>query len=196
MRRILIIDNYDSFTFNLVQQMGALGGGDIRVMRNDVHPDLAIAYRPTHLLISPGPGDPSHTGISHALIEHFQGKIPILGVCLGLQLIGAIFGAQVVRAPQPVHGELALVQHDGLGIFADIPNPTPVARYHSLVLAQYDWPATLEISAWSKDGLVMGIRHRAIPMLEGVQFHPESFMSPDGDSIMQNFIDLSEVPYR
>ncbi len=188
MKRILIIDNYDSFTFNLVQQFGAMQCAELLILRNDVPLSKALFSQATHLVISPGPGNPSHAGISRAVVEHFQGQIPILGVCLGLQLIGEMFGAKVVRAPVPVHGQVAQVQHDARGLFVGVPNPTAVARYHSLVLAQDGWPETLEISARTADQLVMGIRHRTIPCLEAVQFHPESFMSPDGDRMMRNFV--------
>lgn len=188
MTQILIIDNYDSFTFNLVQQIGSLGAETL-VYRNDSDLNSILSLKPTHLVISPGPGNPSHTGISRAVIEYFQGQIPILGVCLGLQLIGEMNGAEVIRAPEPIHGQTDSIVHDGKGIFKKLSLPTKMARYHSLVLNADTWPSEkLEITARTPSGLVMGLRHRLHPHLEAVQFHPESFMSPEGDLLMRNFL--------
>lgn len=187
MKRVLIIDNYDSFTFNLVQQMGALNC-EIFVHRNDAPLSTVLKEDPTHLVISPGPGNPSHAGISRDVVEHFRGRIPVLGVCLGLQLIGEMYGARVVRAPQPVHGQTAAIFHNGEGVFSSIASPTNMARYHSLILDRNSFPSDLEMTAWTEEGLVMGIRHKHIANLEAVQFHPESFMSLEGETLMRNFL--------
>ncbi len=188
MPRVLLIDNFDSFTFNLVQQIASLGA-EVFVLRNDLCLQEMIAVNPTHLVISPGPGNPSHTGICRAAIEYYQGRIPILGVCLGLQLIGEIYGAKVVRAPKPVHGQSYEIFHKKESLFSNLATPTMMARYHSLVLTQI--PDCLEITAWTSDHLVMGLRHKTIPHLEGVQFHPESFMSEEGNLLMKTFLETS-----
>lgn len=187
---LLIIDNYDSFTYNLVQYLGELGA-EMRVIRND---DASVdqiesEIMPERILISPGPGTPDTAGISLGVIERFAGRVPILGVCLGHQAIGQHFGASVVRAPEPVHGKPVTVTHDGRTIFADIPSPYEAGRYHSLVVSRDDWPEVLEITAESPDGLVMGLRHRELK-IEGVQFHPESILTEHGKILLQNFLVL------
>lgn len=187
---LLIIDNYDSFTYNLVQYFGELGT-KMRVCMNDevTLDEIANVIAPTRILISPGPGTPDAAGISLRVIERFAGKLPILGVCLGHQAIGQHFGGQVVRSPEPVHGKPTRVQHDGKTIFADIPNGFEAGRYHSLIIGRAPWPDELEISATSADGLVMGLRHRHLPV-EGVQFHPESILTEHGRKLLQNFMRL------
>jgi len=185
---ILIIDNYDSFTYNLVQAIGGLGE-EVEVYRND-EKDLAFIEkrRPHRLLISPGPCTPEKAGISVAAIRHFAGKIPILGVCLGHQSIGEAFGGRTVRASRLMHGKTSPISHDGRGVFAGLPNPFPAMRYHSLVVATEDLPEWLEVTARSDQGELMGLRHRTLP-IEGVQFHPESVMTPDGVLLLKNFLD-------
>lgn len=197
---ILLIDNYDSFTFNLVQALGALieqddslGEPSIRVIRNDAvtPPDLA-ALQPSHLIVSPGPGTPRDSGISNHAIRHFLGRIPILGVCLGHQCIAEIFHARVRRADRIIHGLTSDLHHDGRTIFENLPNPFPAMRYHSLIVDADSLPAEFEVSAWTAEGECMALRHRALP-LEGVQFHPESFATPDGAKLLSQFLDLSGV---
>jgi len=186
---LLVIDNYDSFTYNLVQYLGELGT-EMRVVRNDeLSIDDISTLQPNRLLISPGPGDPDSAGISLAAIERFAGRVPILGVCLGHQAIGQYFGGTVIRAPEPVHGKPVEVTHDGKTIFAEMPQPFTAGRYHSLVVARDSLPDQLEISAVSPDGLVMGLRHREMT-IEGVQFHPESILTGHGKKILQNFLTL------
>ena len=187
---LLVIDNYDSFTYNLVQYLGELGA-DMKVVRNDevsvdeIEQDL----RPEKILISPGPGTPSDAGISLEAIERFSDRIPILGVCLGHQAIGQHFGGKVVRAPEPVHGKPVQVHHDGKTIFEGIDGNFTAGRYHSLVVERESIPGCLEISAESLVGLVMAMRHRDLP-IEGVQFHPESILTDHGKVILQNFLSL------
>ncbi|QJA06139.1 aminodeoxychorismate/anthranilate synthase component II [Thermosulfurimonas marina] len=177
--RLLVIDNYDSFTYNLVQLLGVMlerlfPGGEIRVFRNDeITLAEAEALDPTHIIVSPGPCDPSKAGISVPLIRHFAGKVPLLGVCLGHQCIGAAFGARIVRARRLMHGKTSEISHDGRGIFEGLPNPFEAMRYHSLAIEEKSLPPELEVTARSEDGEIMGVRHREYP-LEGVQFHPES----------------------
>lgn len=187
---LLVIDNYDSFTYNLVQYFGELDT-EMRVVRNDevTVDEVAEAIKPTRILISPGPGTPDAAGISLGVIERFAGKLPILGVCLGHQAIGQHFGGRVTRAPEPVHGKPTRVRHDGRTIFSDIPDNFEAGRYHSLIVSRDDWPDELEISAVSPDGLVMGLRHRKLPV-EGVQFHPESILTEHGRKLLQNFATL------
>lgn len=187
---LLVIDNYDSFTYNLVQYFGELGIEMLVVRNDEVTVDrVADEIKPTRILISPGPGAPDAAGISLSIIERLACKLPILGVCLGHQAIGQHFGGQVVRAPEPVHGKPTRVQHDGRTIFSDIPNDFEAGRYHSLVVSREQWPDELEISATSPDGLVMGLRHRKLP-IEGVQFHPESILTEHGKKLLQNFVTL------
>ena len=184
---ILIIDNYDSFTFNLVQYLGELGA-ELRVVRNDAItlPEIET-MRPEGIVISPGPCTPSEAGISVELIEKFHTSIPILGVCLGHQAIGAAFGGDIVKAPTVVHGKVSRINHDGKGIFQGVPDKFPAARYHSLVIKRETAPKVLKISAWTDDQVIMGIRHISSPTF-GVQFHPESIATQHGKIILENFI--------
>lgn len=186
---LVVIDNYDSFTYNLVQYFGELEA-EIKVFRND-QTNLVELERlnPTHLVISPGPGTPRQSGISLAAIRHFSGKIPILGVCLGHQCIGAVFGGNVVRAPAPVHGKIARISHNRRDLFQAVPDPFEAVRYHSLVVAQAGFPEVLEITATNETGLVMGLRHRSQPTF-GLQFHPESIFTGAGKSILANFLKI------
>ncbi|NLI29773.1 MAG: aminodeoxychorismate/anthranilate synthase component II [Nitrospiraceae bacterium] len=189
---LLMIDNYDSFTYNLVQYLGELGQ-DVRVYRND---KLGIAdiekLAPDHIVISPGPCTPNEAGISIETIRHFAGKIPILGVCLGHQSIGAAFGGNVIRAPYLMHGKTSLIHHDAKTIFAGLPNPFEATRYHSLIVERSSIPSCLEISAWTDDNIVMGLRHKNFS-IEGVQFHPESILTSAGKDLLRNFISLGPV---
>lgn len=187
---LLVIDNYDSFTYNLVQYLGELGS-EMTILRNDAISidDIENELKPERILISPGPGTPDDAGISVGVIERFAGRIPILGVCLGHQAIGQHFGGKVVRAPEPVHGKPVVVDHDGRSIFSGIPNGFSAGRYHSLVVDRDTLPECLEISAESPDGLIMAMRHREFT-LEGVQFHPESILTEHGRTILLNFLSL------
>lgn len=186
---ILMIDNYDSFTFNLVQYLGILGE-TIKVRRNDrITLDEIEKMGPVKIVISPGPGRPVDAGISKDLIKRFYKDIPILGVCLGHQSIGEVFGAEVINSGTVVHGKTSEIHHDGKTIFTGVDNPFTAARYHSLIIKRDTLPDFLEITAETKDGIVMGVRHRQYP-LEGIQFHPESFLTPCGMKILENFIDL------
>jgi anthranilate synthase/aminodeoxychorismate synthase-like glutamine amidotransferase len=188
---ILVIDNYDSFTYNLVQYLGELGA-EVKVRRNDqTSIDELDMMRPARILISPGPGRPEDAGITLDVIRRFGGTVPVMGVCLGHQALGLAFGGQVVRAPVPMHGKISTVEHDGKGLFAGMTTSFQATRYHSLVVAEDGWPAALEICARSKeDGLVMALRHRELP-LHGVQFHPESILTSEGRRILRNFIEMS-----
>jgi len=186
---VFVLDNYDSFTYNLVQYMGELGA-ELVVRRNDaLTPKDVEALRPDRIVLSPGPCTPQQAGISIPLIRHFAGKLPILGVCLGHQAIGAAFGGNVVRAPQLMHGKTSAVEHDGRTVFAGIATPMTCTRYHSLIVAEDGLPEELEVSARTADGIIMGLRHRKYP-IEGVQFHPESVLTQDGKRLMQNFLEL------
>jgi anthranilate synthase/aminodeoxychorismate synthase-like glutamine amidotransferase len=193
---VLVIDNYDSFVYNLVQYLGELGA-NTSVYRNDAV-DLAElrALEPDAVLVSPGPGspdDPAAVGVSSAAIRAFgDAGTPVLGVCFGHQCIGQIFGGEVVRAPHVMHGKTSQITHDGRGVFRGIPDPFTATRYHSLVVARDSVPAALEISAESEDGLVMGLRHRELP-IEGVQFHPESILTESGHSLLENFLATARV---
>ena len=184
---ILLIDNYDSFTWNLVQGLGRLGA-QVRVVRND-RIDVAGAERsaPERLLISPGPGSPSDAGASADLVRAFAGRIPVLGVCLGHQCIAEVFGGRVVPAPRLLHGKTSLVRHDGRGVFRGLPDPFEAMRYHSLIVDAASLPGDLEVTARTDDGEVMGIRHARHPV-EGVQFHPESYLTEEGLKILENFL--------
>ena len=188
---ILVIDNYDSFTYNLVQYLGELGE-QIEVRRND-EIDLAgiEQMKPDHILISPGPCTPNEAGVSLTLIEQFKGQIPILGVCLGHQSIGQAFGGDVVRADKLMHGKTSAIKHDGRTIFAGVPSPFTATRYHSLIVKRETLPDVLEISAETDDGEIMGLRHREF-VVEGVQFHPESIMTEDGMRLLRNFLTYKE----
>jgi anthranilate synthase/aminodeoxychorismate synthase-like glutamine amidotransferase len=188
---VFVLDNYDSFTYNLVQYLGELGA-EVEVRRNDqVSVGEIDALRPERILISPGPCTPQEAGISIDLIRHFAGKVPLLGVCLGHQAIGAAFGGQVVRAKNLMHGKTSRVEHDGKTIFRGLNSPMTATRYHSLIVEEEDLPAELEVSAWTseKDGtrVIMGLRHRKFP-LEGVQFHPESVLTSEGKKLVKNFL--------
>ena len=186
---ILMIDNYDSFTFNLVQYLGILGE-NIKVRRNDkVTVENIEKISPEKIVISPGPGKPEDAGISKDLIRYFYNKIPILGVCLGHQCIGEVFGAEIVNSGIVYHGKTSLIYHDSKTIFKNLVNPFDAARYHSLIIKKDTIPSCFEISAQTGDGIIMGIRHNKYP-LEGVQFHPESFLTPSGLSLLKNFIEL------
>jgi len=186
---ILVIDNYDSFTYNLVQYLGELGENVI-VRRNDeVTLSDIEATLPSRILISPGPGCPAEAGISLTLITHFAGRIPILGVCLGHQAIGEAFGGRVMRATTVVHGKASEIAHDGKSIFRDLDSPFKAGRYHSLVVEREGLPACLEVSAETSDGVIMGLRHRE-KKIEGVQFHPESILTPAGKKLLSNFLQL------
>ena len=187
--RLLLIDNYDSFTYNLVQAFMVLGA-EVLVQRNDeITTAAALALAPTHLCISPGPGTPRDAGVSLAMIEAFAGRIPVLGVCLGHQSITEVFGGRVVRNSRLMHGKTSPVIHDGRGVFAGLPNPLEVGRYHSLVAEPASLPAVLAVSARTAEGEIMGVRHRRWP-LHGVQFHPESFLTAEGPRLLKNFLDL------
>ncbi|MCC6347412.1 MAG: aminodeoxychorismate/anthranilate synthase component II [Nitrospirales bacterium] len=186
---LVMIDNYDSFTYNIVQYLGELGE-DVRVFRNDrITLEEIEKLNPERIVISPGPCTPTEAGISIAAIRHFAGKIPLLGVCLGHQSIGAAFGGEVIRAPYLMHGKTSLIHHDGKTLFRNLPNPFEATRYHSLVIRREALPDCLEVSAWTEDGIIMGVRHREV-ILEGVQFHPESILTSAGKDLLRNFIAL------
>jgi len=186
---ILMIDNYDSFTFNLVQYLGELGE-DIRVYRNDKISAAEIEdLNPGHIVISPGPCTPNEAGISLELIERLGGKIPILGVCLGHQSIGQVYGGNVIRAENLMHGKTSLIHHDGKTVFAGLPSPFTATRYHSLIVERKTLPDCFEISAWTEAGEIMGLRHREF-IVEGVQFHPESILTEHGKTLLKNFLDM------
>ena len=190
MTRLLLIDNYDSFTYNLVQAFLVLGA-DVRVYRNDaIDVSQATALAPTHLCISPGPGTPDDAGVSMDMIRAFAGRIPVLGVCLGHQSIVEVFGGKVVRAGRLMHGKTSMIQHDGLGVFAGLPQPCEVGRYHSLIAAPDSLPATLTVTAWTEAKEIMGVRHVGLAV-EGVQFHPESILTPLGPRLLGNFLKQS-----
>ena len=190
--KLLLIDNYDSFTYNLVQAFLVLGA-EVRVIRNDeitVEEALRMGDL-THLCISPGPGTPREAGVSMAMIKAFAGRLPILGVCLGHQSITDVFGGNVVRAPRLMHGKTSNIKHDGRTLFVDLPQPMEVGRYHSLIAEPASVPADLEVSAITSEGEIMGIRHRKYT-IEGVQFHPESVLTPQGPQLMGNFLKLTK----
>ena len=187
---LLMIDNYDSFTYNIVQYFGQLGE-EVRVFRNDkITLEEIGALRPERLVISPGPCSPDEAGISVAAIKHFSGKLPILGVCLGHQAMGAAFGGNVVRSVSLMHGKTSPIHHDGRELFAGLPNPFQATRYHSLVVERASFPTCLEITAWVEEGEIMGLRHRELPIW-GVQFHPESILTEGGMDILRNFLEMT-----
>ena len=184
---LLMIDNYDSFTYNLVQYFGELGQ-DVRVHRNDEITVEDIEHlQPDHIVVSPGPCTPNEAGISVATIQRFAGRIPILGVCLGHQSIGQAFGGQIIRAKQLMHGKTSPVHHNNTSVFSGLPNPFTATRYHSLVIERESIPECLEITAWTDDGEIMGVRHRELA-IEGVQFHPESILTEHGHAMLKNFL--------
>jgi anthranilate synthase/aminodeoxychorismate synthase-like glutamine amidotransferase len=186
---VLVIDNYDSFTYNLVQYLGELGA-EVQVVRNDaLTVEEVLRLAPERIVLSPGPCTPNEAGICVPLIRAAAGKVPLLGVCLGHQAIGAAFGGEIVRARRPMHGKTSLVHHTGVGVFRGLPNPLRVIRYHSLVIRRESLPAELEITAETDEGEIMGVRHRHYP-IEGVQFHPESIMSEAGMELLRNFLSL------
>ena len=188
---LLMIDNYDSFTYNLVQYLGELGQ-DMKVFRNDKITVREIeTLGPERIVISPGPCTPKEAGISIEVIRHFAGRIPILGVCLGHQSIGEAFGGDVVRAPYLMHGKTSMIRHDGRTIFEGLPNPFEATRYHSLIIKRETFPPVLEISAWTEDGVIMGVRHKHFAV-EGVQFHPESILTVVGKDLLKNFLRLEQ----
>ncbi len=186
---LLMIDNYDSFTYNLVQYFGELGQ-DLKVYRNNkiTIPEIE-RMKPDRIVVSPGPCTPKEAGISIDVIKHFTGRIPVLGVCLGHQAIGDAFGGDVIRAPYLMHGKTSMIHHDGRTIFAGLPNPFEATRYHSLIIKRETMPSVLEVTAWTEDGIVMGVRHKE-HKLEGVQFHPESILTGAGKDLLRNFLKL------
>jgi para-aminobenzoate synthetase component 2 len=187
---ILMIDNYDSFTFNLVQYLGEMGE-DIKVYRNDkITVEEIEDLLPSHIVISPGPCTPNEAGISMKLIEKLAGKIPVLGVCLGHQSIGQVFGGKVIRAENLMHGKTSLIHHDGKTVFKDIPTPFTATRYHSLIVEKKSLPDCFEISAWTEQGEIMGLRHKEL-VVEGVQFHPESILTEHGKKLLRNFLEYT-----
>ena len=191
---IIVIDNYDSFTYNLVQYLGELGqelpvASDIRVYRNDaIDIETINQLKPDGILISPGPGRPEDAGISLKLIEQLGSQTPILGVCLGHQSIGQVFGGKIVSAPSLMHGKTSPIHHQNEGVFAGLNSPFRATRYHSLVIEPDSIPDTLEITAWVEDGTIMGVRHKKYPHIQGVQFHPESILTDNGKSLLRNFL--------
>jgi anthranilate synthase/aminodeoxychorismate synthase-like glutamine amidotransferase len=193
---LLVIDNYDSFTYNLVQYLGEMmeDGETVQVVRNDEIKAADIADRaPSHLVISPGPCTPNEAGISLEVIKTYAGKIPILGVCLGHQAIGQAFGGKVVRAARVMHGKTSKISHDGKGLFTGLPNPFDATRYHSLLIERASVPAVLDITAETEAGEIMAVRHKTLPV-EGVQFHPESFLTTSGKALLRNFLDRKGRP--
>ncbi len=188
---ILIIDNYDSFTYNLVQRLGELGA-DVKVFRNDkIKPFEAEALKPSHLIVSPGPCTPLEAGVSNDMLLHFAGRIPILGVCLGHQCMAHVFGGKVTRADRLMHGKTSEIHHDGQGVYAGLPNPFVATRYHSLVVRQEHMPKEFVVASWTEpEKEIMGMRHKTL-MIEGVQFHPESFLTEVGYDILRNFMEQS-----
>ena len=189
--KLLMIDNYDSFTYNLVQYFGELGA-EVLVHRND---EISLAdieaLKPSHLVVSPGPCSPAEAGISVAAIQYFAGKLPILGVCLGHQSIGAAFGGRIIRAQQLMHGKTSVIHTTQQGVFADLPKDYTVNRYHSLSIERSSCPAELEVTAWTDDGDIMGVRHRSLA-IEGVQFHPESILTEHGHALLNNFLKMQQ----
>jgi anthranilate synthase component 2 len=192
---LLMIDNYDSFTYNLVQYFGELGE-EVRTYRNDeITLDEIEAMKPDHICLSPGPSNPQHAGITLDVLRRFSGRVPILGVCLGHQAIGEAFGGRVVRAQTIMHGKVSRIETDGKGVFANLPKHFDVTRYHSLAIERESLPDCLEISAWTDDGEIMGVRHKTLPV-EGVQFHPESILSEQGHALLENFLKASKAAHE
>jgi anthranilate synthase component 2 len=192
---IVVIDNYDSFTYNLVQYLGELGikmpvAAEIKVYRNDqITVEEIRDLKPAGVVISPGPGRPEDAGISQKLIEELGANLPILGVCLGHQSIGQVFGGKIISAPELMHGKTSAIYHNGEGVFRGLDSPFTATRYHSLVIDRENFPEVLEITSWVEDGTIMGVRHRDYPLLEGVQFHPESILTDSGKILLQNFLE-------
>ena len=188
--KLLMVDNYDSFTYNIVQYFGELGA-DIEVFRNDEISLAGIAQRnPDRMVISPGPCSPAEAGISVAAIQHFAGKLPILGVCLGHQSIGAAFGGKIIRAQELMHGKTSVIQTNQMGVFKNLPDKFTVNRYHSLAIERSTCPSDLQVTAWTEDGEIMGVRHKHMS-IEGVQFHPESILTEHGHAMLKNFLETS-----
>ena len=191
--RVLVIDNYDSFVYNLVQYVGELGAEPLVHRSDALTLDEIVDLDPDAVLISPGPGRPEDAGLSNAVIERFAGHRPILGVCLGHQCIGQVYGGEVVRAPQIMHGKTSLIRHEGVGVFEGLPTPLEATRYHSLVVDPATVPAELEVTAVTDDGVIMGLRHRELDV-EGVQFHPESILTTAGHDLLRNFLRRAGAP--
>jgi anthranilate synthase component II len=191
--RVLVIDNYDSFVYNLVQYLGELGAEPLVHRHDELSLDEIRALEPDAVLISPGPGTPDDAGVSNDVITTFAGRVPVLGVCLGHQCIGQVYGGEVVRAPQVMHGKTSLIQHTGVGVFTGLPQPLEATRYHSLVVDRASVPDCLEITAETDDGIVMGLRHRELAV-EGVQFHPESILTVAGHDLLRNFLSQAGAP--
>ena len=191
--RVLVIDNYDSFVYNLVQYLGELGADPIVHRCDALTLEQIVDLDPDGVLISPGPGRPEDAGLSNAVIEHFAGKRPVFGVCLGHQCIGQVFGGDVVRAPEVMHGKTSFIRHEDVGVFAGLPNPLEATRYHSLVVEADSVPDALEVTARTEDGVVMGLRHRELDV-EGVQFHPESILTEHGRQLLRTFLVRAGAP--
>lgn len=197
---IIVIDNYDSFTYNLVQYLGELGrelsiASDVKVYRNDqVSVEKISNLKPDGVVISPGPGRPENAGISQPLIRELGASLPILGVCLGHQSIGQVFGGKIVAAPELMHGKTSEIYHHGVGVFQGLDNPITATRYHSLVIDRESCPEILEVTGWVEDGTIMGVRHKNYPHIQGVQFHPESILTNSGKSLLRNFV--TSLPYK
>jgi anthranilate synthase/aminodeoxychorismate synthase-like glutamine amidotransferase len=194
--RVLVIDNYDSFVYNLVQYLGELGAEPLVHRNDEITLDEVRALAPDAVLISPGPGNPEHAGdvgVSGAVIRELGATTPVLGVCLGHQLIGHLFGGDIVRAPEIMHGKTSLIRHDGTGVFAGLPDPLEATRYHSLVVEPLTLPDCFEVTARTDDGTIMGLRHRELP-IEGVQFHPESILTVGGHDLLRNFLAAAGAP--
>ena len=191
--RVLVIDNYDSFVYNLVQYLGELGAEPLVHRHDELTIDEIRSLEPDAVLISPGPGNPDDAGVSNDVIRTFGGVVPVLGVCLGHQCIGQVYGGTVVRAPQVMHGKTSLIRHTGVGVFAGLPDPLEATRYHSLVVDRASVPDCLEITAETDDGVVMGLRHRELAV-EGVQFHPESILTTGGHDLLRNFLAAAGAP--
>ncbi len=193
--RVLVVDNYDSFVYNLVQYLGELGAEPLVHRHDELSLAEIEALEPDAVLISPGPGRPEDAGLSNEVIRHFAGRLPVLGVCLGHQCLGQVYGGDIVRAAEIMHGKTSFIHHTGVGVFAGLPSPFEATRYHSLVVDRSSVPAELEITAWTDDGTVMGLRHRrlAVPV-EGVQFHPESILTASGHDLLRNFLASAGSP--
>ena len=195
MARILVIDNYDSFVYNLVQYLGELGADPIIVRNDEITVEDAVELEPDGVLLSPGPGRPEDAGILCAAISAFAGKTPVFGVCLGHQAIGHVFGGKVVRAPELLHGKTSMITHEGIGVFTGLDGPLAATRYHSLIVERESLPSSLEVTATTGDGMIMGMRHREFDV-EGVQFHPESVLTQHGHILVRNFLARTEVRVR